>query len=786
MVTSNIYTSRNSSIRTTNLVQQSVNSFNSGTLNTPNNSNLNVDILWRNASSGNATAWLMNGTSHAAGLSLYNPDPSWQIQGTADFNLDGQGDILWRNSLTGENAIWVMQDSSTIQQGLLLSSVTDLNWQIKATADFNGNGQVDILWRNSVTGQNAIWLMNGTTVVEYAWIYQVADTNWKIEAAADFNRDGNADILWRNSVTGQNALWEMNGTESRNRAFISSVSDPNWEVAGTADFNRDGRTDILWRNVSSGQNYIWTMNGSTITNGFSLDSLGINWQVETTADFNNDGHIDILWRNSQTGQNAIWKMNATTKTENIVLTTIGDTNWQIAGVLTRTTVESNNSRSSATNLGTISSLTTITNYVGSNDLEDYYRFTINSASRLRLDLSGLSADIDIRLFDANGTLIRSSVRFGTSSESITEQLAAGSYFVQVYSFLGTNNSNYTLDFSLGLNSFNNSYGYGLVNAANALIRAIGGNVINDTLNTRTWSNWTGENWGNDAVNATTAWSWGFTGNDITVAVIDDGVNISHTDLRANIWRNGNEIAGNGIDDDGNGYIDDVNGWNFSTGTNGNNNNVNPVQGANGIDTHGSHIAGTIVAANNNQGITGVAYGADVMGIRIAQTDSVSNSAFFINTGNIATAIRYAVDNGARVINLSLSWGIDSELEAALAYAASRNVITVSAAGNYSDSYPVYPGRYATNYGISVGAVGINGTISSFSNRAGFDSNMLHVVAPGQDIYSTTSGNNYGFSSGTSMATPHVAGVVALILDANPHLSHSQVRQIIAETATRIS
>jgi subtilisin family serine protease len=182
-------------------------------------------------------------------------------------------------------------------------------------------------------------------------------------------------------------------------------------------------------------------------------------------------------------------------------------------------------------------------------------------------------------------------------------------------------------------------------------------------------------------------------------------------------------------------------------------------------------------------MTGVAYNSRIMAIRMGDVDSQGR---FTNGGNLAQAIRYAVDNGARVINMSLGWSDSTALRDALAYAASRNVITVSAAGNSSLSSPGTPAYYATQYGLSVGAVDSSRTIASFSNRAGTNSSMQHVMAPGVNVYSTVPGNGYASYSGTSMAAPHVAGVVALMLGANPNLTHAQVRSILTSSAVRLA
>jgi len=396
-----------------------------------------------------------------------------------------------------------------------------------------------------------------------------------------------------------------------------------------------------------------------------------------------------------------------------------------------------------------SSTTSYTDWVGSTDTNNYYCFSLANSGNFNLGLTGMTADADVLLLNSSGSVIASSTNGGTASESITSQLSAGTYYIRVYPYQSANN------------------------AAAAVAQAISQPTFADVPNLG------GNNWGNDMVNAPEAWARGYTGQGVTVAVIDDGVDILHQDLSNNIWRNTREIAGNGIDDDRNGYVDDIHGWNFTTGFGGNSGNVRPESA---LSTHGTHVAGTIAASNNGIGITGVAYNSRIMALKIANTDSNNN---WINTGNLAQAIRYAVDNGARVINMSLRWSDSTALRDALAYAASRNVITVSAAGNSSGSSPGTPAYYATQYGFSVGAVDSSRTIASFSNRAGTNSSMQHVMAPGVNVYSTVPGNGYASYSGTSMAAPHVAGVVALMLGANPNLTHAQVRSILTSSAVRL-
>lgn len=309
-------------------------------------------------------------------------------------------------------------------------------------------------------------------------------------------------------------------------------------------------------------------------------------------------------------------------------------------------------------------------------------------------------------------------------------------------------------------SYNSNNGYGLVNAGAAVSKAKGDSPYTDAPKQG------GNNWGADLINAPTAWQNGYTGKGIIVAVLDTGVDYNHNDLNDNIWTNNKEIAGNGIDDDGNGYIDDFQGWNFDS----NSNNVFDDNG------HGTHVSGTIAGENNGDGVTGIAYNSKIMAVKVLDESGSGSYA------NIANGIRYAVDNGANVINLSLGGNSSNNtLKTAIEYAGSKGVIVVMAAGNDGGSTPSYPARYAYDSGIAVGAVNQNNQLTDFSNRSG-SQEIKYVTAPGENIYSTLPDNKYGNYTGTSMAAPHVAGVVALLLSANPNLSESQVRDIITNTA----
>nr|WP_242033465.1 SBBP repeat-containing protein [Phormidium sp. FACHB-592] len=252
--------------------------------------------------------------------------------GTGTIVNDDYAQLLWRDSVSGQNVVWQL-NGSTLQSSYYIPTLADPNWQIVSTADFDRDGNADILWRHQTTGENAIWQMNRTGLQSGYYLATIADLNWRLLGTDDFNGDGTADLLWRNQATGQNAIWQMNGFATQTAALINTVADLNWQIVSTADFDNDGKADLLWRNQSTGENALWQMNGLTTKSAFYLNTVAdTNWQVAGTADFDHDGIADIVWRNRVTGENAIWQMNSTGLQSGYFVTAAPDVNWQLVGV----------------------------------------------------------------------------------------------------------------------------------------------------------------------------------------------------------------------------------------------------------------------------------------------------------------------------------------------------------------------------------------------------------------------------------------------------------------------
>ncbi|MEG4626883.1 S8 family serine peptidase [Microcoleus sp. w1-18aA5] len=429
-----------------------------------------------------------------------------------------------------------------------------------------------------------------------------------------------------------------------------------------------------------------------------------------------------------------------------------------------------NSLATARNIGVVdNSSVNLSDFVGVGDTDDYYSFTVSSNSNLSLRLDGLSANVGIELIEdknRNGwaepdeIIDRISTLVSTSREINFFNLTPGNYYVGVYSYSGYKNYNLELT-ATPATGFSSNYGYGLVDANAAVAR-----TFNSPVKFPEVPNLGGNDWARDMVNAPEVWQGGITGNGIVVAVVDSGVDYTHLDLDANIWQNADEIPNNQIDDDRNGYIDDIRGWDFVWNDN------NPMD----WDGHGTHVAGAIAAERNGFHITGVAPNAKIMPVKV--WDSYNG-----NINSIAEGIRYAANNGANVINLSLGdYRLSSKvIEDAVQYANSKGSVVVMSAGNDYSSQPDYPARNADRFGIAVGGIDQNGRVAYFSNYAG-SKPLDYVVAPGVDILSTTPNNTYKTYEGTSMAAPHVAGVAALVLNANPNLTPAQVEQILTSTA----
>ncbi|CAN5755481.1 S8 family serine peptidase [soil metagenome] len=282
------------------------------------------------------------------------------------------------------------------------------------------------------------------------------------------------------------------------------------------------------------------------------------------------------------------------------------------------------------------------------------------------------------------------------------------------------------------------------------------------------------------ISAPQAWDLSTGSSNIVVADIDTGMRYTHEDLAANAWTNPGEIAGNNVDDDNNGFIDDFYGWDFFY------NDSNPIDDAGG---HGTHTAGTIGAVGNNSiGVVGVNWNVKIMPIKIyspAGTDSTST--MLVNAYNYIRMMKTRGVN-IRVTNNSYggcgeACGYDQATKDALDAMGDADILNVFAAGNSSSNNEVTP-HYPSNYtSPSVLAVAASTSTDARSSFSSYGATSVDIAAPGSGVRSTyaTSNSSYANLSGTSMATPHVAGAAALLASLNPNLSAQSLKATLMNT-----
>ena len=278
-------------------------------------------------------------------------------------------------------------------------------------------------------------------------------------------------------------------------------------------------------------------------------------------------------------------------------------------------------------------------------------------------------------------------------------------------------------------------------------------------------------WALPKIDASKAWDSAIGSDTVIVAVIDTGIDYNHPDLQGNIWKNPGEIAGNKIDDDGNGYVDDVYGWDFCNKDN------DPMDG----DSHGTHVGGTIAAATNNGvSVAGVSWHASLVALKFLSDEGWGSVADAIDAVAYCAAMDFPISNN--------SWGgggYSQAMKDAIAIAANKGHLFCAAAGNSAtnnDMSPHYPSNYDLPSVLSVAASNSSDKLAWFSC---FGHKTVDLAAPGEGILSLVPKGGTASYSGTSMATPHVAGAAALLLSINPDFGHQELKNSLMNTVDPI-
>ena len=383
---------------------------------------------------------------------------------------------------------------------------------------------------------------------------------------------------------------------------------------------------------------------------------------------------------------------------------------------------------------------------------DWFRVNLADNRFYDLSITGKSLiDPYLRLYNQNGELITENDDHDGLNSAIKsfKPTITSTYYIEVGAYGDAGTGSYIVsanEIEENSPSYNARDGYGQINIQRAFEKHL--NIKLPTVEDLGENNWCLDN-----IYAPEVWNqygefMGATGAGVVVAVIDTGLDLNHQEFTGRIVQGYDFVDKDLIPEDGNG--------------------------------HGTHVAGTIGGANDNFGVTGVAYESNIMPIRVLDNEGYGY------TSDVIAGMRYAADNGADVINLSLGGGGYSQsMFDAIEYATGLGAVVVMAAGNSGINSPDYPAAHANNYGLAVGAVNQDGNMADFSNRAGAIE-LDYVTAPGVDIYSSVPGNSYALFSGTSMATPHVAGAAALLRGYDKTLTAASIEDLITGTSNNSS
>ena len=376
--------------------------------------------------------------------------------------------------MAGRNVLWGMAGPEYGGSFKDLYLVADANWSVAAVADYNRDGSSDYLWRNQATGENIWWLMDaeGSTFTGFVSLTTVTYPEWTIVGAADTNGDQQVDVLWRNTKTGSNLWWMMQGNQIASVKEIQAL-DPiyaDWDIKGVGDVDRDGEIDLFWSNRSTGTMALWLMKDGRIKGDIGIEADAKGGKGQGLADFNNDGQLDIVLRNATTGENSLWIMDRGTVLDRYSLLTVNDPTWEIDALVPRKNSSGvsapERSKSPTDVVPTMlkdsprffdhSSLAPRNTTTGAEKIDEKtYSFAVKESGVFTANLTGLTQDSDVRLIqDANGngrvdageSVLSLEWERGTVRESLRKFIQAGTYLVQVQ-----NTSSQTAIYSLSSN-----------------------------------------------------------------------------------------------------------------------------------------------------------------------------------------------------------------------------------------------------------------------------------------------------------------------------------------------
>jgi hypothetical protein len=274
------------------------------------NNDGNADVLWRDGGSAIAI-WLMTGPTAPTTGVFGDPGAAWVIRGVGDVDGDKKSDIIWQNTLTGMAYAWFMDGAAIKNQGVL-ANTPGPDWAIIGIGDFNDDTKADLLWQDTTTPDSiVVWLMDGTTRLSSGFLTRPG-ADFVVRGNGDFSipMDGNDDVVWQDTTTGDILVWEMAGVTIGDAGPITNAG-PNWVIQLVLDLDGTGGADLLWRNAILGEMSAWLMAGLTEGTTNAIVDPGASWTPLFGSNYSGPSINtidDVLWQNTN-GAGHLWFMN---------------------------------------------------------------------------------------------------------------------------------------------------------------------------------------------------------------------------------------------------------------------------------------------------------------------------------------------------------------------------------------------------------------------------------------------------------------------------------------------
>lgn len=259
-------------------------------------------------------------------------DPLARPAPLPDLNGDGRADLLFRDRVTGQLAVWLMNGAQRLSSATIAGPVPAVDWRLVAVADLDADGRADLLWQHQRLPISIGWGMNGAQRIRTLLLPSIGESGWRLAGAADFTGDGTADLLWHHPDTGRVRVLRLTGGSAAVAFDPERVGEAVAEILGTGDFDATGTADVVWK-TSQGRYRLWLSTPDGLGRVVPLESPGESgWVTVGVGDLDGDGKSDLVWRNDTLRESRLWRFESPTVIEAGELPDLRRPGWRIAAL----------------------------------------------------------------------------------------------------------------------------------------------------------------------------------------------------------------------------------------------------------------------------------------------------------------------------------------------------------------------------------------------------------------------------------------------------------------------